>query len=192
MQKTLILIGAALILLVPSIAESANTNQKQNPPYGVTCDEFIGRLKNAERALGIPIPKPDHDFADMTESSLGDLTSGAAYINPALKTDDHVATLFCTKGKTFEEFQLNAPPDTANDRLSNTRLTSLIVAALYAYTGWPTKRVLAAQRQLLSETRSNLIRGEGEAELKLPAQGVARLSFDDGGAQLLITLEKGE
>jgi len=160
----------------------------------VTCDVFIHRLKQAESALGIPMPRPDHDFADMRENIMGNLVSGAAYVNTQVKEDDQDATLTCEKegNKLFDEFQLNVPPN-HNNKLSNVRTANLIAAALYAYTGWPSKKIFAAQRKLVDDwvrkTRLNLIRGEDadDVELTLPGNGAARLSGGDGGMTLVVT-----
>ena len=163
----------------------------------VTCDVFIHRLKQAESALGIPMPRPDHDFADMRENIMGNLVSGAAYVNTQVKEDDQDATLTCEKegNKLFDEFQLNVPPN-HNNKLSNVRTANLIAAALYAYTGWPSKKIFAAQRKLVDDLvqkqRLNLIRGEAtdDVELTLPGNGVVRLSLgEDSGLHFVVTRE---
>ena len=177
-----------------SEAQTAIGQQNNSTIKAVTCDDFIHRLKQAESALGIPMPRPDHDFADMRENIIGNLNSTAAYVNPALKDDDQQATLTCEKegSKLFDEFELDVP-SIYNNRLSNVRTTNLIAAALYAYTGWPSKKIFAARRKLVDDlmrkTRLNLIRGEAtdDVELTLPGNGVARLSGGDGGMTLVVT-----
>src|SRR5450830_192296 len=104
-----IAIAAAVLAALTITAFAASEDQTAK---AVTCDDFIHRLKQAESVLGIPMPRPDHDFADMRENIMGDMTSSAAYVIPALKDDDQIAILTCEKegSKLFDEFDLNVPP----------------------------------------------------------------------------------
>jgi hypothetical protein len=203
-MKRIALATAALaaLTLTASAASEAQTaigRQNNSTIKAVTCDDFIHRLKQAESALGIPMPQPDHDFADMGENIMGDMTSSAAYVIPALKDDDQMAILTCEKdgSKLFDEFDLNVPPIYNNKlllKLNSVRTTNLIAAALYAYTGWPSKKIFATQRKLVDDLvqkqRLNLIRGEAtdDVELTLPGNGVVRLSVgEDSGLHFVVT-----
>jgi hypothetical protein len=189
----MLVVAVALTIAIPAASATA----LETP----TCDDFIHRLKQAESVLGIPMPRPDHDFSDMRENIMGDMFSSAAYVLPALKDGDQQAILTCEKegSKLFDEFELNVPPIYNKKlllKLNSVRTTNLIAAALYAYTGWPSKKIFAAQRKLVDDLvqkqRLNLIRGEAtdDVELTLPGNGVVRLSVgEDSGLHFVVTRE---
>jgi hypothetical protein len=179
------LLGLAVAMSIISIAAAAAPlSQKPTAETPVTCDVFKDRLVNAEKLIGLVVPAAEFEK---------DADLNATWY--ATNYKDHHATLRCKDG-LFNDFDLltNPPldPDARENNYTTMRAVNLYAAAIYAYTGWSTKRVTAARDDLIKraaiETRRAKVRGDEEAKasISLPNKATASLSI---GIQMYLHID---
>ena len=160
-----------------TISASARS-QKPEPQTPITCDVFKERLVNAEKSIGLVVPTAEFMKDDLDH-----------WVVTNYK--DHEATLYCAPDGLFVAFELFTDPpldgDERENEYTNMRSHNLSVAAIYAYTGWPTKRVVTILGGLLKSTlieaRRAKVRGDNEAKasISLPNKTIVSLSAGFGG-----------
>jgi hypothetical protein len=178
-MRTTILCATMMVLATTTAgAQTRNRSPAATPATNlISCDTFMKRLREAGRVLTFPLPPVKierNPYATNRDAFW------ISYPYPdgddALQNGGEVreGSLDCSRGH-IDDYQMDL--DIWRSGLSPEALRNLhiVAAAIYAYTGWPPRQVIALASKLIAKRPHDI--AEEAYEESLPNEGGIGISF---------------